>query len=154
HSGAHHARGRGRKSGTWSRVATGIPHAGSPAAIPHFPGGASMRNRRTRIGLLALVNLSLLPVAAIAQTDEVGQVHPPTEAELYESLGPYGTWFQTAAGPRAWQPHPDMVGPGFVPYATNGQWYETEAGWYFDSFYDWGWVAFHYGRWLYDLDYG
>jgi hypothetical protein len=33
------------------------------------------------------------------------------------------------------------------PYLNNGNWSYTDAGWYWNSSYDWGWAPFHYGRW-------
>jgi hypothetical protein len=46
------------------------------------------------------------------------------------------------------------VGPDFKPYATNGQWVYTDAGWTWASNYPWGWATFHYGRWFYEDGYG
>ena len=41
-----------------------------------------------------------------------------------------------------------MVGDDFSPYATGGDWLQTEYGWTWISDWDWGWAPFHYGRWL------
>ena len=30
---------------------------------------------------------------------------------------------------------------------NDGHWVYTDDGWYWDSNYEWGWAAFHYGRW-------
>ena len=42
----------------------------------------------------------------------------------------------------------------FVPYSTNGHWVYTEHGWQWFSNYSWGWAPFHYGRWVFENDYG
>ena len=47
-----------------------------------------------------------------------------------------------------WTPSTDAVGTDFVPYGTNGQWVSTDEGWYWQSGYSWGWLPFHYGRWV------
>jgi hypothetical protein len=45
-----------------------------------------------------------------------------------------------------WQPHPDLVGADWRPY-TRGHWLYTSAGWtWISEFEDWGWAAFHFGR--------
>ena len=46
------------------------------------------------------------------------------------------------------------AGPDFQPYATNGNWIYTDAGWTWASNYNWGWAPFHYGRWFYENGYG
>ncbi len=47
-----------------------------------------------------------------------------------------------------------MQARDFQPYATNGNWMYTEAGWTWASDYNWGWAPFHYGRWFYENGYG
>src|SRR5579863_5269267 len=66
--------------------------------------------------------------------------------EFDQTLAPYGEWV-SVEGHRCWRPFLNVVGPGFVPYATNGTWVNTDYGWSFDTSYPWGWAAFHYGRW-------
>jgi hypothetical protein len=56
-----------------------------------------------------------------------------------------------------WQPDPDVVGPNFTPYATDGQWVASDDGvWTFQTKDDsqWAWAAYHYGRWTLNDDYG
>jgi hypothetical protein len=48
-----------------------------------------------------------------------------------------------ATGDSAWQ-----------PYGDQGQWIYTDLGWYWDSYYPWGRIAFHYGRWARLAGYG
>lgn len=74
-----------------------------------------------------------------------------TYQEFYDDLSPYGNWIDYPPYGEVWSPD---LAVGFRPYATNGRWFYTNAGWAWDSFYSWGWAPFHYGRWLYDDVYG
>ncbi|OIR05680.1 hypothetical protein GALL_121150 [mine drainage metagenome] len=70
---------------------------------------------------------------------------------FYDDLSPYGTWVDDSQYGYVWIPD---VAPGFSPYATNGHWIFTDAGWTWVSDYPWGWATFHYGRWYNDGIYG
>lgn len=70
---------------------------------------------------------------------------------FYDELEPYGQWINDPELGYVWSPN---VEEGFKPYATRGHWAETEYGNTWVSDYDWGWAAFHYGRWRYDQSYG
>ena len=70
---------------------------------------------------------------------------------FYTSLAPYGEWLQLDDGVYAWRPQ--NVGADWKPY-TIGRWTYTTDGWYWDSFEQFGWATFHYGRWNYDDNYG
>ena len=77
--------------------------------------------------------------------------------DYYEPLGNYGVWIDDPVYGRVWQPAPDMAGPGFRPYASDGQWVVNDDGDYvFVSRYDaqWGWATYHYGRWAFNDNYG
>lgn len=83
---------------------------------------------------------------------------PASYGSFYEALSPYGEWYDTRAcgqdlGP-VWRPHPGRVGRNFTPYVTGGQWVATDQGWSFASDFEWGWAAFHYGRWCPDARFG
>jgi hypothetical protein len=61
-----------------------------------------------------------------------------------------------------WQPAPDLAvsmtttnvaAPVYVPY-TNGQWVNTDAGWYFAAATPYEDITMHYGRWVYTPDMG
>ena len=74
-------------------------------------------------------------------------VEPGPELDFdtcYESLEPYGTWYQEEEHGWVWVPAD--VSDSWKPY-TNGRWVNTNAGWLWISDYSWGWLAFHYGRW-------
>jgi hypothetical protein len=68
-------------------------------------------------------------------------------------LAPYGTWMNLN-GQMYWQPSQAGFGSNWRPYADGGHWVLTDAGWTWDSKYDWGWAPFHYGRWVDDPDLG
>ncbi len=70
---------------------------------------------------------------------------------FYDELEPYGQWIDDPELGYVWAPD---AGPDFKPYATNGHWAATEFGNTWVSDYDWGWAAFHYGRWRFANDYG
>jgi len=70
---------------------------------------------------------------------------------FYDQLSPYGQWIDYSNYGYVWIPN---VENDFVPYSTDGHWILTDDGWAWDSDYDWGWAAFHYGRWSYDDSFG
>lgn len=77
--------------------------------------------------------------------------------DFYEPLGYYGVWVDTPYYGRVWQPAPDMAGPDFWPYASDGHWATNSRGdWVFVSRYhaQWGWATYHYGRWVWSDMYG
>jgi hypothetical protein len=73
---------------------------------------------------------------------------PPTPTLDYfqAQLAPYGTWVTVSGYGLCWQP---AVGPGWRPYYDGGHWEYTDAGYFWQSDYPWGDIAFHYGRWAY-----
>ena len=86
-----------------------------------------------------------------AIAEQQGQVNSVNDFET--PLAASGQWIDVE-GDRVWQPSPAVVGPNFVPYQTHGHWEWTAAGWVFVSDFDWGWAAFHYGRWWQSPSYG
>lgn len=82
---------------------------------------------------------------------------PPQEdaniSYFYETLAPHGSWHQSSNG-YVWRPNVVSSQPDWRPYANDGHWVWTDAGWYWESGYPWGWAAFHYGRWHSDSELG
>ncbi|MCK9205343.1 MAG: hypothetical protein M0P58_13055, partial [Bacteroidales bacterium] len=68
---------------------------------------------------------------------------------FYDELSPYGDWIYTPEYGYAWRPYIDCA-EDFRPYATRGNWANTDLGWNWVSDYRWGWATFHYGRWFFD----
>jgi hypothetical protein len=75
-------------------------------------------------------------------------------AYFYDSMAPYGSWFYTSGVGYCWQPTVYAVDHSWRPYSDRGRWLSTEAGWYWQSDYAWGWAPFHYGRWYRDQQRG
>lgn len=73
---------------------------------------------------------------------------PEAVAEFREALSPYGSWLDVPSYGWCWQPTVVVVNPGWRPYCDNGDWLWSDSGWYWHSYYSWGWAPFHYGRWF------
>jgi hypothetical protein len=118
-----------------------------------------------RIGSLCLIGCSLTALLpnypATAQSTatilpgDTPPVDQPIEdvdiATFEEELAPHGRWVDTSEYGRVWIPNVDE---NFRPYATNGRWVVTSYGNTWVSDYEWGWAAFHYGRWYRDSTWG
>ena len=70
-----------------------------------------------------------------------------------EHLASDGKWVEVATYGRVWQPAVVLTETEWRPYLNGGHWRLTDAGWYWESSYPWGWAVFHYGRWNYDEKY-
>ena len=73
---------------------------------------------------------------------------PPDLNHLHELLAPYGKWLDVAPYGECWRPSAATADPNWRPYAQQGHWVYTDAGWFWHSDYSWGHVTFHFGRWL------
>jgi hypothetical protein len=71
----------------------------------------------------------------------------PTIDYFQAHLTPYGQWIDVPDVGAAWVPAEANV-PGWRPYMDAGHWQFTDAGWFWQSDYTWGDMAFHYGRWI------
>ncbi len=67
---------------------------------------------------------------------------------IRRALSGYGTWDRDDVYGAIWYPAPGAIATDFVPYGTQGHWVQTDAGWYWQSDLRWGWLTFHYGRWV------
>ena len=65
-------------------------------------------------------------------------------------VDPYGSWVQDPDYGLVWIPSAHVVGTDFAPYVTSGHWALSRSGeeWVWVSDYPFGWVVFHYGRWV------
>lgn len=97
-----------------------------------------------------------VPVATPTTTVIVQPAPQPavTVAYFQQSLSPYGTWVMVPGYGMCWQPAVAVTSPEWQPYCDRGHWVYTDAGWYWESDYSWGWAAFHYGRWWRHGHYG
>jgi hypothetical protein len=72
---------------------------------------------------------------------------PPEVGYFYDDLSPYGSWVQLDGVGWCWQPRVVVVNRSWRPYCDSGHWVFSDAGWFWQSDYSWGWAPFHYGRW-------
>ncbi|HWI57006.1 MAG TPA: DUF6600 domain-containing protein, partial [Bacillota bacterium] len=95
------------------------------------------------------VDTNATPVAPEAETNmtDVGPGTAVDENVFYSALAPYGTWLDLPDYGWAWQPTVVAVNPYWQPYCNDGSWIWSDCGWYWQSYYSWGWAPFHYGRW-------
>jgi len=89
----------------------------------------------------------VMPAATTAPAEPVQPVQQVTHNYFYNSLSPYGSWRESPDHGWVWQPSVAVVEPGWQPYFHGGRWMWTDCGWYWHSYYSWGWAPFHYGRW-------
>lgn len=63
----------------------------------------------------------------------------------------YGDWIELHNRVFVW--HPTSVNRDWQPY-SDGRWFWTEFGWFWDSYEPFGWITNHYGRWDFDDQFG
>jgi hypothetical protein len=117
---------------------------GLPVGMGPFYIVLATRNGPTSASWQSVQLTSLAPPPAAA-------VAPPTPTFDYfqAQLSPYGRWIEAPDVGSCWVPA-DAANPGWRPYMDSGHWEYTDAGWYWQSDYPWGGLAFHYGRWIND----
>ncbi|HEY1691437.1 MAG TPA: DUF6600 domain-containing protein [Polyangiaceae bacterium] len=84
-----------------------------------------------------------------APDDEYADDDPSALTDFRSTLDPYGQWVDDPTYGTIWQPSTGVVGSDFAPYQTSGHWTYDDDDYTWVSDYDWGWVPFHYGRWVY-----
>jgi len=80
--------------------------------------------------------------------DEYSDTDPSALTDFRPALDPYGAWVDDPSYGTAWTPDGNQVGADFAPYDSAGQWGYVGNDYTWVSDYAWGWVAFHYGRWV------
>ena len=108
---------------------------------------------------LPTVSAPALASAPALPADPLPVPTPPIGPEantrtFYSSLAPYGSWLQSPEYGSCWQPTAETINPDWRPYVDQGQWLYTDNGYYWQSGYSWGSIAFHYGRWTQTSRYG
>jgi hypothetical protein len=66
---------------------------------------------------------------------------------FYDALSPYGAWVTMPGYGYVWQPAATVQDAAWRPY-TVGHWAFTDQGWTWMSEEPFGWVTYHYGRWM------
>src|SRR6202035_1758911 len=85
---------------------------------------------------------------AQAADEDLGQAPDSGQVDLgffYARLAPYGHW--VLGGAYGWVWVPTGVAAGWRPYSL-GHWVLTRYGWTWISSERFGWVTYHYGRWV------
>ncbi|OGL45908.1 MAG: hypothetical protein A2161_02010 [Candidatus Schekmanbacteria bacterium RBG_13_48_7] len=70
---------------------------------------------------------------------------------FYDTLSSYGQWVDMPDYGSVFIPN-DLPG-SWQPY-TNGYWIYSYYGWFWSSYFEWGDICFHYGRWFYSAPWG
>ncbi len=123
---------------------------GARSALPVGSGPFNVvlasRNGSTSANWNSVQVTPLAPPLAVVPT-----VAPatPTLDYFQAQLSPYGQWMDVPGIGAAWVPAA-ASNPLWRPYFDAGHWEYTDAGWYWQSEYPWGEIAFHYGRWIKD----
>ena len=120
---------------------------------------------KDRVRLLACLALSGLAAGVYGQEPVTTTEPPPPPAAVqekarsesvpfYTTLNQHGTWMQVEPFGMVWQPTIVKTCRDWKPYSTAGRWTWRDNAWCWQSEYEWGWVAFHYGRWMHGRDCG
>jgi hypothetical protein len=87
---------------------------------------------------------------AAAPAPEVAATPPAQDGsyqQFYDELSPYGNWAQLPDYGYVFQPTATAQNSNWRPY-TLGHWVYTDAGWTWVSSEPFGWITYHYGRWM------
>jgi len=107
--------------------------------------------RRLAIRLLTGFALTGVMLSAPIVVGSFSQAQAQVSAEFQEALTPYGSWRRHARWGEVWVP--SRRASDWRPYEA-GHWvYTDEWGWFWDTDdteADWGWITYHYGRWMHD----
>jgi hypothetical protein len=126
---------------------SGGDNAQTPAPTPPAPIVATPTEPAPPLqGTVVSVPDSAAPALAPTPAPTLSGTPEPTMGYYQAQLAPYGTWVDAPGHGLCWQP---AVAAGWRPYYDGGRWVYTDAGWYWQSDYPWGDIAFHYGRWIY-----
>jgi hypothetical protein len=103
------------------------------------------------------------PAPAVAPADStppppsgLDTAQPEVNADYFhDQLAPYGSWVDVPGTGPCWRPDGALAqNPDWRPYCDYGHWVYTDEGWFWQSDYRWGAIAFHYGRWFIDSAFG
>ena len=87
-------------------------------------------------------------------SDDYADDDPSALTDFQQPLAGHGDWVQDLTYGTVWVPSSAEVGADFAPYQSAGQWAMADTGdWMWQSDYAWGYVPFHYGRWVWAGNY-
>jgi len=98
---------------------------------------------------ILIIVIGLFVLSAV--TMDAKLFHTTNFGYFYANLSPYGTWIEIDNGVYIWKP--SRINSIWQPY-SDGRWIYTDDGWYWDSYENFGYITYHYGRWYYDSFYG
>ncbi len=119
---------------------------------PQAPPPAAPDAQAPSIAVVAPVTTPAAPPAqqdSNTPSDEYADNDPSALSDFREPLAPYGQWTNDPTYGTIWVPDSAQVGTDFAPYQTAGSWGMADTGdWMWQSDYSWGYIPFHYGRWV------
>jgi len=125
-------------------------------AIPAMPHPSRSAQRTARLASAILLALLASCPAEGAAADACSNKTLRASAARRQDypgdpLASSGVWVEVVRYGSAWKPC--GVAADWRPY-FHGSWTWTERGWFWVSQEPWGWLTYHYGRWLYDVAQG
>ncbi|MGA3170651.1 MAG: DUF6600 domain-containing protein [Chthoniobacteraceae bacterium] len=87
------------------------------------------------------------PSAAATPAENAPPSPDVSEQAFFDYLSPFGTWLEMPGYGFVWRPQATLQDVNWRPY-TLGRFIFTDAGWTWDSDEPFGWITYHYGRWM------
>lgn len=118
---------------------------------------APVTMKPTKYLLAALFSAAL--VIAPAQKTQAQAPAPAVAADevnldfFYNNMKDQGDWLQTPEYGYVFNPRVQRDKTNWRPY-SDGYWAHTDEGWLWNSYEDFGWATYHYGRWTRLKEYG
>jgi hypothetical protein len=123
----------------WAATACGPEYAPDPEIPAPYPEPATYAPRAQLDD----------EIAAADEDAQLAEDDPEPLPEHSVALDPYGDWVDDPEWGMVWIPDVVVVGEDFVPYRTAGHWAaDVNDEWVWVSDYGWGYIPFHYGRWV------
>ncbi len=132
-----------------------LGHGGSPVAV-NPPENYVIADPPVTVETASMVEPGESPVGVAPENlaPAVQKTTTVTTEYFHEQLEPYGAWVHVSDYGWCWRPTVAIRNPAWRPYCDNGRWVYSDCGWYWNSYYSWGWAPFHYGRWALHGSYG
>lgn len=104
-----------------------------------------------RIPVLLTCLLAAMLAAAPTRSVRAQDAPPPAGGEVnfdlfYNNLSDDGEWYNTPDYGYVWQPDIAYNNDKWRPY-SDGYWAQTDSGWTWVAYENFGWATYHYGRW-------
>ena len=96
-------------------------------------------------GALAAL-LAVSPLQRVSAQDENATGSEVSFDLFYNNLADDGDWYNTPEYGYVWQPFIAYKTDSWRPY-SDGYWAQTDSGWTWVSYENFGWATYHYGRW-------